>query len=395
MKVLHIGKYFPPYAGGMETYLRDLMAAQARQGIDTAAVVHQSDITVKSQDESYPAGDQQLPISRAAVWARLLFTPISPTFPFLLNRLIKQQQPDILHLHMPNVSVFWALFIPRARQVSWVVHWHADVLASEHSLGLRLFCHLYRPFERAILKRCKAIIATSPPYLESSDPLKPYSEKCHVIPLGLDPTNLPRVEDISPTASDAPLRVLAIGRLTYYKGFEYLIKAAAECERVEIHFVGKGDQETALKALAGNLNLQTRITFHGHLSPEQLAQQFSACDCLCLPSIERTEAFGMVLLEAMYHSKATVISNVSGSGMGWVVDDEITGLHFEPQNSQALRERLQYLASQRSRISILGSNGRAKFEREFHIDKSSSRISAIYLEVNNTPSQSPKSIDQA
>ena len=49
MKILHVGKYFPPYAGGMETYLRDLMAAQARQGLDTAALVHQSDIGFNSQ----------------------------------------------------------------------------------------------------------------------------------------------------------------------------------------------------------------------------------------------------------------------------------------------------------------------------------------------------------
>ena len=112
MKILHVGKYFPPYAGGMETYLRDLMAAQARQGLDTAALVHQSDIGFNSQHERYQAGEQQLSVTRAAVWARFLFTPISLTFPWLLNRLIQQKKPDILHLHMPNVSVFWALLLP-------------------------------------------------------------------------------------------------------------------------------------------------------------------------------------------------------------------------------------------------------------------------------------------
>ena len=55
MKILHVGKYFPPYAGGMETYLRDLMAAQARQGLDTAALVHQSDIGFNSQHELIPS----------------------------------------------------------------------------------------------------------------------------------------------------------------------------------------------------------------------------------------------------------------------------------------------------------------------------------------------------
>ena len=379
MKILHVGKYFPPYAGGMETYLRDLMAAQARQGLDTAALVHQSDIGFNSQHELYQAGEQQLSVTRAAVWARFLFTPISLAFPWLLNRLIKQQKPDILHLHMPNVSVFWALLLPSARKTPWVVHWHADVLASEHSFGLRLFYRLYRPFEGAILSRSKAIIVTSPPYLEFSVPLRPYREKCHVIPLGLDRRNLS--EAGSNTLSkdkDAPLRVLAVGRLAYYKGFEYLIRAVADCDNVEIHLVGKGEQESHLKFVTQQLKLQDRVNFYGYLSEAQLAKQFRACDCLCLPSIERTEAFGMVLLEAMYHGKASVVSNVTGSGMGWVVDDQITGLHVRPQDVVSLRNRLVFLQKNRDKLLTLGLSGRRKFDEQYRIEHATSLTSRVY-----------------
>jgi glycosyltransferase involved in cell wall biosynthesis len=367
------------------------MAAQARQGLNTAALVHQSDIGFTSQQESYSSGEQQLPITRAAVWARLLFTPISPAFPWLLNRLIKQQKPDILHLHMPNVSVFWVLFLPRASKIPWVVHWHADVLASAHSRGLRLFYTLYRPFERAILKRATAIISTSPPYLASSEPLKPFQDKCHVVPLGLDPVNLPTTETVHPVKdTNQPLRVLAIGRFTYYKGFEYLIRAAVQCENAEIYLVGKGDQESKLKAITRALKLQERVTFLGHLSEKQLAQQLEACDCLCLPSIERTEAFGMVLLEAMCHGKATVISDVPGSGMGWIVDDGITGLHSPAKNAAALADSLHFLQQNRDKIRALGGNGQRKFERLFHIDKSSTGVSELYKlvqEANPTDQQ--------
>jgi glycosyltransferase involved in cell wall biosynthesis len=387
LKILHIGKYFPPYAGGMENYLRDLMAAQARQGLTTAALVHQSDIGFTSQQESYSSGEQQLPITRAPVWGRLLFTPISPAFPWLLNRLIKQQKPDILHLHMPNVSVFWALFLPRARKIPWVVQWQSDVLASEYSLGLRLFYAIYRPFEKAVLRRSAAIIASSPPYLESSTPLQAFRSKCHVIPLGLDAANLPETESPTPSkTANAPLRVLAIGRLTYYKGFEYLIRAAAGCNNVDIHLVGKGDQEAKLKALTRDLNLQNHITFHGHLPDEQLAQQFSACDCLCLPSIERTEAFGMVLLEAMYHGKAAIVANVAGSGMGWVVDDDITGLHVGPQDAGAIANSIHQLQQNRDKIRALGLNGRRKFDKQFQIEHAAHRTSNLYRSIlNKTP----------
>jgi rhamnosyl/mannosyltransferase len=177
------------------------------------------------------------------------------------------------------------------------------------------------------------------------------------------------------------MRVLAIGRLTYYKGIEYLIRAAAENENIEVHLVGKGDREAKLKALTRELKLEKRVIFHGHLPNEQLATQFSACDCLCLPSIERTEAFGMVLLEAMYYGKATVICNVPGSGMGWVVDDGVNGMHVPPENSGALADSIRNLQQNRVKILRLGENGRQKFDRQFHIDKSATGVSELYKSV--------------
>jgi rhamnosyl/mannosyltransferase len=280
---------------------------------------------------------------------------------------------------MPNVSAFWALFLPRARRIPWITHWHSDVLASEYSLGLRLFYILYRPFERAVLKRSQAIIATSPPYLESSPALNNFLEKCHVVPLGLDPSKLlsaPRQEH--GRNDKAPLRVLAVGRLTYYKGFEYLIRAAAEVQHLEVHLVGTGDQEQRLRALARKLGLELRVFFHGQLNNRQLAEQFTACDCLCLPSVERTEAFGMVLLEAMACGKATIVSDVPGSGMGWVVDDGITGLKVPTGDEKKLALALQHLDRDRDKMRWMGTQGQHKFHQFFHIDQSANKVVALY-----------------
>ncbi|MEH6587186.1 MAG: glycosyltransferase [Halioglobus sp.] len=378
LKVLHIGKYFPPYAGGMETYLRDLMAAQARQGLEPEALVHQSELSRTSRAELYETGEHKLPVTRAAVWARLLFTPLSPTFPWLLNTIIKQQKPDLLHFHMPNVSAFWALFLPGARSIPWVIHWHSDVLASGHSLGLRLFYSLYRPFERALLRHSARVIVTSPPYLKNSKPLLEFQGKCEVVPLGLDPANLTRPNALIKQSDEAVLRVLAVGRLTYYKGFEFLVQAASLCDNTEIHLVGTGDQENKLKALAKELCITNRVVFHGHLTDQELASQFAVCDCLCLPSIERTEAFGMVLLEAMSHGKATVVSNVPGSGMGWVVTDGVTGYHAPPEDGRSLAESLRQLRDNRDNMHQLGNNGLARFNQLFHIERSASGVRRVY-----------------
>ena len=117
-----------------------------------------------------------------------------------------------------------------------------------------------------------------------------------------------------------------------------------------------------------SLKLRDRVSFTGYLSEEELAQQMADCDCLCLPSIERTEAFGMVLLEAMYFGKATVIGDVKGSGMGWVVDDGVTGIKVEPANSKALAGALSRLATNREECNRMGHMGREKFDRQFEIE---------------------------
>lgn len=366
----------------MENYLRDLVVALSKRKIQSTVLAHQSDISLKNSEETYKSQGQCISIIRAAVWARFLFTPISPFFPWLLSRAIKKQQPDVLHLHMPNVSAFWALFNPGARRLPWITHWHSDVLASEYSLGLRIFYVLYRPFERAVLKRSQAIIATSPPYLQSSPVLQEFSNKCYVVPLGLDPANLPTPsrQEIC-TNNTASLQVLAIGRLTYYKGFEYLIRAAAELDNIKIHLVGTGEQEERLKALTVELGLEQKIVFYGYLPPEKLALQFTRCDCLCLPSVERTEAFGMVLLEAMYYGKATLVSDIPGSGVGWVVEDGVTGLKFPPGNVKKLIWGLRELHQGRDKMRVMGEQGRVKFDHSFHIDQSTAQIAQLYDRV--------------
>ena len=382
MKVLHIGKYFPPYAGGMETYLRDLMAAHSEQGLECRALVHQSNLGLRSTDESYQAGSQQLPITRAAVWARLLFTPISPTFPWLLNRLLKETQPDILHLHMPNVSVFWALLLPRARKLPWVVQWQSDVLASQHSLGLRLFYGLYRPFERAVLKKAAAIIASSPPYMASSEPLQPYQHKCSVIPLGIaPPAGQPEFQPTdtrNSTSKPTALRVLAVGRLTYYKGFETLLRAIALVPGVQLNLVGTGEMREKLESIIDDLAIADRVNLLGHLTDTELDAQWHETDCLCLPSIERTEAYGLVLLEAMCRGKATIAAEVPGSGMGWIVQTNETGLTTTPGNPDSLADAMRNLGLERDKLHALGENGKTRFNQLFHIDKSAGETRTLY-----------------
>ncbi|EED32015.1 glycosyl transferase, group 1 [gamma proteobacterium NOR5-3] len=380
----------------METYLRDLMVALQNQSVTANALVHQSTLSLRSSEETSTGSTAPMKITRASVWARVLFTPISPTFPFLLRKLIKKDRCEILHLHMPNVSAFWALLLPSARRLPWVIHWHSDVLSSEHSLGLRLFYRLYRPFESALLRRAARIIVTSQPYLESSIPLAAFKHKCTVVPLGIRPligdlekeatqaTTTQKTHDGSAIDSKTdmtPLQVLAVGRLTYYKGFDFLIRALAQTPNTLLTLVGTGEKGPELRQLAQDLKVYERINFYGGATEPELLALIQGCDCLCLPSIERTEAFGVVLLEAMSCGKACVVSNVPGSGMGWVVSDGCTGLHATPADVVSLAEQLKSLRDNEDMTKSYGAAGSERFNQLFCIDTSAAAVAATYRDI--------------
>ena len=178
-----------------------------------------------------------------------------------------------------------------------------------------------------------------------------------------------------------PLKVLAVGRLTYYKGFRYLIEAAARAPNIYINLVGDGDQAKELKALAASLKVQDRVIFHGILSDGELARQMTNADCICLPSIERTEAFGLVLLEAMYFGKATVVSDVTGSGMGWVIDDGVTGLKVKPADADALAAAFERLAANRADLARMGERGKEKFADQFEINHAIEGLLELYQQI--------------
>ncbi|GMR15188.1 MAG: glycosyltransferase family 4 protein [Gammaproteobacteria bacterium] len=375
--------------------MRDAMVALGRRGVDSAALVHRHSLSLKSSNETFSAAGHTFPVVRTAMWARLLYTPISPDFPRQLRRLIKTFKPDILHLHLPNPSVFWALVLPSALRIPWVVHWHSDVVTSSHNWRLKLFYRIYQPLERAVLKHATVIIATSLPYRDSSIPLRPWIDKCQVVPLGVDVDRFVHASaggsgSAGPSCTQSqsllhdqefPLKILAVGRLTYYKGFRYLIEATARAPNIYINLVGDGDQAKELKALAASLKVQDRVIFHGILSDGELARQMTKADCICLPSIERTEAFGLVLLEAMYFGKATVVSDVTGSGMGWIIDDGVTGLKVKPADADALATAFEQLAANRADLARMGERGKEKFDDQFEINHAIEGLLELYQKI--------------
>lgn len=370
MRILHIGKYFPPARGGMERFLADLAFAQRAAGHEVSVLVH--------DDGPGRRGDDPPWLLRCPVWMRLMFAPISPPFPLWLSRAIARFRPEALHFHMPNLSAFWALLLPSARRLPWIVHWQSDVELSRRSL--RFAYPHYRIFERALLERAEQIIVTSPQYLEASQPLFAWREKCVVVPLGVDPSRLPEVDAAQavrlwPTEG---LRLLAVGRLTYYKGFETLLKAVAEDSSKQLVIVGEGEERPRLERILADAGNPPWVRLAGEVDDPTLHEYMASCDVFCLPSRERTESFGIVLMEAMRYAKPLVVSRLEGSGVSWVARDGQNALLVPPQDVPAWQAALDTLAQSPGRRLMLGRLGRARYLREFDIASVQRRIEQVY-----------------
>jgi len=389
MNVLHIGKYYPPFAGGIEHFMADLLAIQNQQGLQASALVHDHHapgwqlLPVVSSDPDYA-----YPLYRSPCYGRLLYAPIAPHFIYWLQRVIQQQQPDILHLHLPNTSAFFALMLPIARAIPWVIHWHSDVVAAGFDQRLTWAYQVYRPWEQALLKRSRAVIVTSPPYLAASPALQPWRDKCQVIPLGLADTQTPKINQADHTWAKQQwqrtgLRVLHVGRMTYYKGQQNLLNALAQSPQSQLLLVGDGELKSPLQQQIQALNLTHRCRMTGFISDQRLQALFASCDCICLPSLERTEAFGMVLLEAMRYAKPAIISQLKDSGMTWVVQDQRTGCHVPINDPAALAQAFETLVQQPDLAVQWGKQAYQRLQDEFALPKLARQIEPCYQTVLN------------
>ena len=375
LRILHIGKFFPPYRGGMESFLADLVHTQRAQDIDSHAVVHGKPLP---QDPPW--------LNRVPVQLNLIYTPIALGFRAALKKAIGHIQPQVLHIHMPNVSAFWALTLIRAHKIPWVVHWHSDVVVSPQHLALRVAYLLYRPFEQAVLERAERIIVTSLPYLYASEPLQRWQHKCVVVPLGIRP-ELPEPTDVALPWQPGQLKLLSLGRLAHYKGFDTLVRAVSGVPGIQLVIAGQGESMASLQSLVqagtqpgGSPNVQLL----GEVSDEFKHHLLASCDAFCLASCERTEAFGVVLLEAMAHAKPCIVSDLPGSGMSWVVSSSGAGLcHLPVGDVTAWQIALKELATMPEQLTRWGADGQRALHERFSMTGCSNALATEYFLSQN------------
>ncbi|HEY8884664.1 MAG TPA: glycosyltransferase [Chloroflexota bacterium] len=368
MRIVHVYKNYAPTPGGIETHVRQLATGLARRGDQVTVLV--SSPTWRTTEEQRDG----VRVIRAGRWGELASTPISSR----LIRELARLEADVIHVQVPYpVGELAYLLAGRGRPL--VVTYQSDVVRQRWARPV------HEPLLRQLLGRATGIIVTSPAYRQSSTVLRAFADRCVVVPLAVDPSHfrpdLPAAAAIRAkwTSPEYPSLILFVGRFRAYKGLPYLMRAMAGVP-ARLLLVGGGRLEGDVRALIAELGLERQVAILGDVSDAALPAYHAAADVFVLPSIQRSEAFGIVLLEAMAAARP-VISTELGTGTSWVNQHEQTGLVVPPADASALHQALQRLLNDPALARQLGEAARRRVVAEFSEEIMLDRVSAIYREA--------------
>ena len=356
--------------GGIEGHINLLATGLENHGITVEVLV--SHTLCKSRRETIDG----IEVLKAFQLGRFSSAALNPSFPLWIRRL--GSAADLLHFHFPNPTGELAYLISGLRR-PFVVTYHSDIIRQKY------LKKIYHPFLIQFLKRAHTIFATSPRYLESSPLLRRFRSKCAVLPLGIkwqsySPALLENNAMPTPKISKRPV-ILFIGRFRYYKGLHILIEAMKGV-RGQLRIIGGGPLKKELTQQVHRNGLEHKIMFLGDVPESEKLTQLHQCDLFVLPSIERSEAFGLVQLEAMACGKP-VVSTELDTGTSYVNIHNKTGLVVKPKDPVALRQALNRLLGDPQLAHRMGAAGELRVRSVFSAEKMIRQVASHYLRIVN------------
>lgn len=374
-----VNTFFPPWRGGAETYVYNLAKQLVKRG-------HEVEVFCASNPK--PPGRRvvegiKVRGLKAPVWVYAV--PITPKLFFELM----EAEADVIHANFPNpYNASVASMKALLEHVPSVLTWHNDLPPVTKASKVLVFAHdnFVAPL---YLRWFNRIIATSNLYLETSRILQKYRSKVVVVPNGVD------CEKFNPNIKGDEVKaryslegfkvVLFVGALTKwhkYKGLDILLKAfkhvSRKCENARLLVVGDGQLKGEYERQCVNLSLVDKVVFAGNVSDEDLPKFYAASDMLILPSKDRSEGFGLTILEANASGKPAIGSNVGG--IPSVIEHSVNGLLVPPCDEKALAASILNLLEDEELAKRMGEAGRKKAEAQ-DWSRIAEAVEEIYLKI--------------
>ena len=343
MKVLQLGKFYP-IRGGVEKVMWDLTRGLSARGVDcTMLCATLPDDPVDEPDRNRCRETAEGREIRFNDYGRVVCVPalakkaatmLSPAMVRWLRRHAAAY--DLIHIHHPDPMAALALRLSGYKG-RVVLHWHSDILSQKFLLAL------YRPLQRWLVRRADRILGTTPVYVRESPDLQGVQGKVGYVPIGIDPVIFEEnaVRELRNRYKGRKI-VVSLGRLVPYKGYSTLIDAAALLDAdYQVLIGGMGPLRESLQAQIDALGIQDRVQLLGYVPDGMVPTLFGACDVFVLSSVMKTEAFGLVQIEAMSCGRPVVATKIPGSGTAWVNEDGTSGLNVRPYDAPALADAIR------------------------------------------------------
>jgi len=380
MKILQLGKFYP-IRGGVEKVMWDLTWALAERGVPCdmlCAYLKTDPVDPEHQDLCQETEDGReimfAPYSRiycVPAFAKKAKTMLSKAMVTWLKKHASEY--DIIHVHHPDPMAALALFLSGYKG-RVILHWHSDILSQ------KLLLALYQPLQWWLIRRADRIIGTSPVYLRESRALARHQQKVVCVPIGIQPLIFDtREADALRDSMPGKKLVFALGRLVPYKDFGTLVEAARYLGPDYMILIGgSGPLKEELQRQIDENGLQDKVKLLGYLANEDVPTYFGACDLFVLSSDRKTEAFGVVQIEAMSCGKPVVATMIPHSGVSWVNDNGVSGYNVHPHDPKGLAAAIQQICDDPDTYMQFSAGAMERFETVFTSREMIDKIIKIY-----------------
>lgn len=361
LKILHISKYYNPHIGGIESTCENIVRV-----LKTTKKYKQHIVCFGNEDIDLIDG---IPVTRVRTHLKVRSQSISVSYTHKLRKTIKEFKPDVVLFHAPNPFAARSLLKCRYKGKLIVFH-HADIVKQ------KILKKIVKPYITALYKKANKIIVTSQNYLDNSEDLANFKDKCTVIPLSYRNDNVMvhhyeegAIEKIR-NEYKKPIAIFT-GRHVEYKGLEYAIRAFNDINDMTFLVAGVGPLSKKLRKMAEN---NQNIHFIGMLSHKLYRLYLNSSDFFLFPSHRKNEAFGISLVEALAAGKPAITFKVKGSAVNWINLDGITGIECENENIAQLTDAINKLKTDESLRLKLGENAKNRTRELFSYEKFKTNI---------------------
>jgi len=370
IKILQINKLYYPVVGGIEKIVQQL-AEGLNDKTDMKVLVCRKKGMGKTENIN------GVEVRKASSLGIYFSMPVSFSFFLCLKKMSKDR--DVLLFHMPfplgDMAALMSGF--KGKIVVW---WHSDIVKQKNIMWL------YEPIMNKFLKRADLIIVATKGHIDGSKYLNQYRKKCVVIPYGIDGKIMRDSKSCEVRVKkDKDINFLFIGRLVYYKGCQVLLEAFSKLKTGKLIVAGEGVLKETLKKQAEKLKITGRIKFEINPSDKRVMELYRKCDVFVLPSVERSEAFGLVQAEAMAYGKPVINTRLE-SGVPYVSVDKLTGITVEAGNAKELSKAMEYLIENPDVREKMGIEAKKRayenFSEEKMIEKTLKILNSVSRKVD-------------